>query len=212
MKRQKLKRIACVSYFTRNSHHLDLREMWIKDKVADDTCVIVKVTSVDSNSDTGNKRVPILIFTKLTLQIVDRSGRANLQLSFIFTGQLNTLLIRRIFDHALSMLYLAISHTSIIQVNQLFRTTSSLQGVSEESQCLGLYSCICSRHNINKLIHHTYGDRSVNCSKTAFTHTRVFNCNSPPKILFTAMLNLSQHILSRHNVLPDCFCFAIHVY
>ena len=74
---------ACVyhsktTHMTRNLRHLDLCEMWIKDKVADGTCVLVKVASADDNSDIETKRVPISIFTKLTSQIVDRSLRNNL--------------------------------------------------------------------------------------------------------------------------------------
>ena len=74
---------ACVyhaksTHMTRNLRHLDLTESYIKDKVADGTCYVVKVDSANNNSDIGTKRVTLPIFTKLTSQIVDRSLRTNL--------------------------------------------------------------------------------------------------------------------------------------
>ena len=74
---------ACVyhsksTHMTRNLRHLDLCTNWIKEKVADGTCILVKVPSAENNSDIGTKRVPISIFTRLTSQIVDRSLRNNL--------------------------------------------------------------------------------------------------------------------------------------
>lgn len=74
---------ACVyhsksTHMTRNLRHLDLCENWIKEKVADGTCYLVKVPSAENNSDIGTKRVPISVFTRLTSQIVDRSLRTNL--------------------------------------------------------------------------------------------------------------------------------------
>ena len=74
---------ACVyhsksTHMTRNLRHLDLSESYIKDKVADGTCIVVKVDTADNNSDIGTKRVSLPIFTKLTSQIIDRSLRTYL--------------------------------------------------------------------------------------------------------------------------------------
>ena len=74
---------ACVyasnnMHMTRNLRHLDLAQMWIKEKVADKTCILVKVDSKENNSDIGTKRVTLPIFQKLTSTIVDRSLRKNL--------------------------------------------------------------------------------------------------------------------------------------
>ena len=49
---------ACVyasesKHMTRNLRHLDLAQLWFKEKVADGTCVIVKVDSKENNSDIG---------------------------------------------------------------------------------------------------------------------------------------------------------------
>ena len=67
-----------TTHMTRNLRHLELCTNWIKEKVKEKVCVLVKVASADNNSDIGTKRVPISIFTKLTSQIVDRSLRNNL--------------------------------------------------------------------------------------------------------------------------------------
>ena len=64
-----------ATHMTRNLRHLELCTNWIKEKVQDKTCVLVKVASADNNSDIGTKRVPISTFTRLTSQIVDRSLR-----------------------------------------------------------------------------------------------------------------------------------------
>jgi Reverse transcriptase (RNA-dependent DNA polymerase) len=74
---------ACVfaskaMHFTRNLRHLDLSECWLKEKVADNTCVLKKVESRLNNSDIGTKRVPQYVFNALTNQLVDRSQRTNL--------------------------------------------------------------------------------------------------------------------------------------
>ena len=44
---------------TKNLRHIDLSENYFKDKVADGTCVIVKIPSGEINSDIGTKRVPL---------------------------------------------------------------------------------------------------------------------------------------------------------
>ena len=38
---------------TRNLRHLDLAELWFKEKVADGTCIAHKVESKENNSDIG---------------------------------------------------------------------------------------------------------------------------------------------------------------
>ena len=47
---------ACVyaseaKYMTRNLRHLELAQLWFKEKVADGTCIIEKVDSKENNSD-----------------------------------------------------------------------------------------------------------------------------------------------------------------
>jgi hypothetical protein len=74
---------ACVFasnalHMTRGLRHLDLTESWIKEKVADKTCILLKVESKNNNSDIGTKRVPLSLFNTLTYQLVDRSLRKNL--------------------------------------------------------------------------------------------------------------------------------------
>ena len=49
---------ACVyvseaKHMTRNLRHLDLAQLWFKEKVADGTCIIEKVDSKENNSDIG---------------------------------------------------------------------------------------------------------------------------------------------------------------
>ena len=74
---------ACVyasnaTHMTRNLRHIDLTDSWIKEKVADGTCVLVKVDSVNNNSDLGTKRVSQSLFNALTHPLVDRQLRDNL--------------------------------------------------------------------------------------------------------------------------------------
>ena len=63
---------------TRNLRHLDLAQLWFKEKVADGTCIIEKVDSKENNSDIGTKRVPKHTFDYLTHNLIDRSLRLNL--------------------------------------------------------------------------------------------------------------------------------------
>ena len=49
-----------------------------KEKVADGTCVIVKVDSKENNSDVGTKRVSKIIFEYLTHNLIDKSLRTNI--------------------------------------------------------------------------------------------------------------------------------------
>ena len=60
---------------TRNLRHLDLSEMWLKEKVADKTCVVVKIVSKLNTADIGTKSP---LFTSLTTPLVDRTLRTNL--------------------------------------------------------------------------------------------------------------------------------------
>ena len=64
--------------FRSNLRHLDLTENWVKEKVADGTCVVIKVKSCDNNSDIDTKRVSLPIFNKLLNQVIDQSQRQNL--------------------------------------------------------------------------------------------------------------------------------------
>ena len=52
--------------------------IWFKEKVADGTCVIVKVDSKENNSDIGTKRVSKIIFEYLTHNLIDKSQRTNI--------------------------------------------------------------------------------------------------------------------------------------
>ena len=66
---------ACVyaseaKHMSRNLRHLDLAQLWFKEKVADETCIIEKVDSKENNSDVGTKRVPKHIFDYLNNNLV----------------------------------------------------------------------------------------------------------------------------------------------
>ena len=52
---------------TRNLRHLELAQLWFKEKVADGTCIIEKVDSKENNPDIGTKRVPKFIFESLPI-------------------------------------------------------------------------------------------------------------------------------------------------
>ena len=74
---------ACVyasesKHMTRNLRHLDLAQLWFKEKVADGTCVIVKVGSKENNSDIGTKRVSKIIIEYITHNLIDKSLRTNI--------------------------------------------------------------------------------------------------------------------------------------
>ena len=74
---------ACVyasesKHMARNLRHLDLAQLWFKEKVADGTCVIVKVDSKENNSDIGTQRVSKIIFDYLTHNLIDKSLRTNI--------------------------------------------------------------------------------------------------------------------------------------
>jgi hypothetical protein len=75
---------ACVdasnhTHMTKNLRHIDLSENYFKDKVADGTCVIIKIPSGENNSDIGTKRVPLPLFEYLTHRLVDKSLRNNIK-------------------------------------------------------------------------------------------------------------------------------------
>ena len=69
---------AAVPHITRGLRHLDLAEYYLKEKVADGSCIILKVASKDNNSDIGTKRVPLPLFNALTYRLVDKTLRKNL--------------------------------------------------------------------------------------------------------------------------------------
>jgi hypothetical protein len=54
---------ACVAaaQVSHNTRHLDLAEHYLKEKILDGTCLVVKVASADNNADMGTKRVPCRI-------------------------------------------------------------------------------------------------------------------------------------------------------
>jgi hypothetical protein len=74
---------ACVTssqvpHITRGLRHLDLAQFWIKEKVADGTCKVVKVASKDNNADIGTKRLLLPLFNALSYKLVDKTNRKNL--------------------------------------------------------------------------------------------------------------------------------------
>ena len=75
---------ACVyasesKHVKRNLQHLNLAQLWFKEKVADGTCVKVKVDSKENNSDIGTKCVSKVIFEYFTHNLVDKSLRENIK-------------------------------------------------------------------------------------------------------------------------------------
>ena len=66
------------NHMTRNLGHLDLAQLRFKEKVADGTCVIVKVDSKENNLDIGTKRVSKVILEYLTHNLIDKSLRTNI--------------------------------------------------------------------------------------------------------------------------------------
>ena len=67
-----------AKHMTRILRHLELAQLWFKEKVADETCIIEKVDSEENNSDIGAKRVPKFIFDYLTHKLVDKSLGTNI--------------------------------------------------------------------------------------------------------------------------------------
>ena len=65
-------------HMTRSLRHLDLAQLWFKEKVEDGTCVIVKVDSKENDLDIGTKRVSKIIFECLTYNLIDKSLRTNI--------------------------------------------------------------------------------------------------------------------------------------
>ena len=64
--------------YDKNLRHLELAQLWFKEKVADGTCIIEQVDSKENNSDGGTERVPKFIFDYLTHKLVDKSARTNI--------------------------------------------------------------------------------------------------------------------------------------
>ena len=67
-----------IPHMTRGLRHLDLTEMYVKEKVEDKSIKLIKVASGDNTSDLGTKRLALPIFNKLTSKIIDKSLRVNL--------------------------------------------------------------------------------------------------------------------------------------
>ena len=67
-----------AKHMTRNLRHLELAQLWFKEKVADEGCIIEKIDSKENNSDIGTKRVPKFIFEYLTHELVDKSLRTHI--------------------------------------------------------------------------------------------------------------------------------------
>ena len=65
-------------HMTRSLRHLDLAQLWFKEKVEDGTCVIVKVDPKENDLDIGTKRVSKIIFECLTYNLIDESLRTNI--------------------------------------------------------------------------------------------------------------------------------------
>ena len=71
---------ACVDAsilprMTRNLRHLKITEIFLREKYAVGTCILVKVASGNYNADIGTKRVSRALFDKLTDNIIDKSLR-----------------------------------------------------------------------------------------------------------------------------------------
>jgi hypothetical protein len=67
-----------VEHKTRNLKHSELTDNWIKIKVKDKTCILVKIGTVNNNADIGTKRVSQSLFNALTHKLVDKQLRNNL--------------------------------------------------------------------------------------------------------------------------------------
>lgn len=67
-----------VEHMTKGLKHIELSDSWIKTKVADKTCILVKIGTNDNNADIGTKRISQSLFNALTHSLVDRQLRSNL--------------------------------------------------------------------------------------------------------------------------------------
>ena len=66
---------SLVPHMTRGLKHLEITELFLKEKNADGTCILKKIDSKNNNSDIGTKRLPFPIFDYLTYPLMDRSLR-----------------------------------------------------------------------------------------------------------------------------------------
>ena len=66
---------SVVPHMTRGLRHLDITQIFLKEKFADGTCILKKVESKNNNSDIGTKRLTFPIFDYLTYPLMDRSLR-----------------------------------------------------------------------------------------------------------------------------------------
>ena len=64
---------STVLHMTRGLRHLAITENYLKEKFADDTCVLRKIDSKNNNSDIGTKRLDFPLFNHLTYPLTDRS-------------------------------------------------------------------------------------------------------------------------------------------
>jgi hypothetical protein len=67
-----------VTHMTRNLKHIETIDGWVKDKVADKSCMLVEISTENNNADIGTKRVPQSLFNALTHRLVDRQNRHSL--------------------------------------------------------------------------------------------------------------------------------------
>ena len=65
--------VSLVPHMTRGLKHLEITELFLKEKNADGTCILKKIDSKNNNSDIGTKRLPFPILDYLTYPLMDRS-------------------------------------------------------------------------------------------------------------------------------------------
>jgi hypothetical protein len=66
---------SVVPHMTRGLRHIAITQNFIKEKVADNTCVVVKIESKNNNADIGTKRLPRTTFEYLAYPLTDKSLR-----------------------------------------------------------------------------------------------------------------------------------------
>jgi hypothetical protein len=67
-----------VTHMTRNLKHIDNIDGWVKEKVADKTCILDNISTENNDADIDAKRLPQSLFNALTHRLVDRQNRRNL--------------------------------------------------------------------------------------------------------------------------------------
>jgi hypothetical protein len=58
-----------------NLQYIETLYGWIKDKVADKSCILVKISTENNNADIGTKRVPQSLFNVINHRSVDKRNR-----------------------------------------------------------------------------------------------------------------------------------------